>query len=146
MDAKEEAVGAYSSGSNGDVPTPVVVRRTRSKRRRGVGQPTVAASDSSSASGVESGVTDEEEDMANCLILLAQGSGGGAKCVSRRVAEVEATGGGRTGLCVYECKTCNKCFPSFQALEVTGRATRSLRWWRLQRKESRGLWRKAVSR
>ncbi|KAL0347136.1 UNVERIFIED_CONTAM: Zinc finger protein ZAT5 [Sesamum calycinum] len=44
---------------------------------------------------------EEEEDMANCLILLAKGQ---AQKFSHPVAEV------------YQCKTCNKSFPSFQAL------------------------------
>lgn len=38
--------------------------------------------------------TEEDEDLANCLILLARGN--------------------RTN--VYECKTCTRTFPSFQAL------------------------------
>lgn len=47
---------------------------------------------------------EEEEDMANCLILLAQG------CHSRKVQEKAALSS------VYQCKTCNRCFASFQAL------------------------------
>lgn len=43
---------------------------------------------------------EEEEDMANCLILLAKGQG------QRPAAAAEA----------YQCKTCSKSFPSFQAL------------------------------
>lgn len=58
--------------------------------------------------------TEEEEDMANCLILLAQGGGRdwprGDDGSGRRLAE------GKVGVYVYECKTCNRCFPSFQAL------------------------------
>ncbi|CAM8970555.1 unnamed protein product [Rhodiola kirilowii] len=46
----------------------------------------------------DSVVTEEEKDMAECLILLA--SGGGKKRI-------------KLG---YECKTCEKTFPSFQAL------------------------------
>ncbi|GLT92304.1 hypothetical protein SLE2022_101450 [Rubroshorea leprosula] len=48
--------------------------------------------------------TEEEEDMANCLMLLAQGQ--------RPKTEPLTTTAG----CVYQCKTCNRCFPSFQAL------------------------------
>lgn len=72
--------------------------------------------------------TEEEEDMANCLILLAQGQsrespkqaeedhgGGGVyKINSRRF--LEAAAAGKAGYCVYECKTCSRTFPSFQAL------------------------------
>nr|QHR96996.1 zinc finger protein ZAT5-like protein [Isodon rubescens] len=44
---------------------------------------------------------EEEEDMANCLILLAKGQG---QRPSQPAAEA------------YQCKTCSKSFPSFQAL------------------------------
>ncbi|CAI0469387.1 unnamed protein product [Linum tenue] len=53
---------------------------------------------SSAQSSAESTCT-EEEDMANCLILLAQG---------RRSQQ--------RGVFVYQCKTCDRCFSSFQAL------------------------------
>ncbi|CAI0469386.1 unnamed protein product [Linum tenue] len=56
-----------------------------------------AATNSGSNSSAESTCT-EEEDMANCLILLAQG---------RR---------SQRGVFVYQCKTCDRCFSSFQAL------------------------------
>lgn len=60
--------------------------------------------------------TEEEEDMANCLILLAQGQSRDDetyKFTSRRYLEGTA---GKTGIYVYECRTCNRTFPSFQAL------------------------------
>ncbi|KAK9126571.1 hypothetical protein Scep_015417 [Stephania cephalantha] len=96
--------------------------------------------------------TEEEEDMANCLILLAQGTQG---CPRRRIIDddyrinpskrlnigvgdddgmvnncnnklgnrkVVGGGGGsgegknNNGFYLYKCKTCNRCFPSFQAL------------------------------
>ncbi|KAD3337555.1 hypothetical protein E3N88_33075 [Mikania micrantha] len=44
----------------------------------------------------------EEEDMANCLILLAQSQSSHPPH--------------KSGLYVYECKTCNRGFSSFQAL------------------------------
>ncbi|KAM3217623.1 hypothetical protein T459_22545 [Capsicum annuum] len=47
----------------------------------------------------------EEEDMANCLILLAQGHN-----FQKSSAQSPMT------LDVYQCKTCNRSFPSFQAL------------------------------
>ncbi|KAJ7947891.1 Zinc finger protein [Quillaja saponaria] len=72
--------------------------------------------------------TEEEEDMANCLILLAQG--GGPKQIgniykvekfssSPKFADIATTITStttKTGFYVYECKTCNRTFPSFQAL------------------------------
>ncbi|KAL0333401.1 UNVERIFIED_CONTAM: Zinc finger protein ZAT5 [Sesamum angustifolium] len=56
---------------------------------------------------------EEEEDMANCLILLAKGprdqkQAAVAAAVNRGPAAAAAE--------VYQCKTCNKSFPSFQAL------------------------------
>ncbi|EEF38669.1 zinc finger protein ZAT5 [Ricinus communis] len=73
--------------------------------------------------------TEEEEDMANCLILLAQGDGpriidesnnNGTrmeKFSSRKFSQVStATNTNKAGFYVYECKTCNRSFPSFQAL------------------------------
>ncbi|POO01791.1 TFIIH C1-like domain containing protein [Trema orientale] len=74
--------------------------------------------------------TEEEEDMANCLILLAQGYHG--RRTRSPDPDFQATtaavagainksgggggGGGGGGLYVYQCKTCDRCFPSFQAL------------------------------
>ncbi|KAI3826169.1 hypothetical protein L1987_00214 [Smallanthus sonchifolius] len=53
----------------------------------------------------------EEEDMANCLILLAQGQ---SSSPPRQTGAVKVA---RTpGFYVYECKTCYKGFSSFQAL------------------------------
>ncbi|KAI3679467.1 hypothetical protein L2E82_51378 [Cichorium intybus] len=73
--------------------------------------------------------TEEDEDMANCLIMLAQSVSPvkeeksdqirqkTEKLSSRRFTEMATTtAGGKSGLYVYECKTCNRTFPSFQAL------------------------------
>ncbi|KAI3461365.1 hypothetical protein Pfo_018028 [Paulownia fortunei] len=70
--------------------------------------------------------TEEDEDMANCLILLARGSSPpqveeGIKAAenkfsSRKFTEMATTTNGKVGIYVYECKTCNRTFPSFQAL------------------------------
>ncbi|GMH07889.1 hypothetical protein Nepgr_009729 [Nepenthes gracilis] len=74
--------------------------------------------------------SEEEEEMANCLILLAQGQSrrspppnqatvdaAGCKFTSRKFMETGAsTETGKVGCHVYECKTCSKTFPSFQAL------------------------------
>ncbi|KAA8544139.1 hypothetical protein F0562_022225 [Nyssa sinensis] len=68
---------------------------------------------------------EEDEDMANCLILLAQGVGPRQeeeeevkieKFSSRRFTEMSTITTGKAGFYVYECKTCNRTFPSFQAL------------------------------
>ncbi|CAN1252863.1 Zinc finger protein ZAT5 [Linum perenne] len=53
--------------------------------------------------------------MANCLILLAQGLHGTESSRRKRVAGVENSAGDGKFV-VYDCKTCNRSFPSFQAL------------------------------
>ncbi|CAK9140154.1 unnamed protein product [Ilex paraguariensis] len=80
---------------------------------------------SPTTSGEISTSTVEDEDMANCLILLAQGGWPRhieedevkiEKFNSRRFTEMVTTTTGKAGFYVYECKTCNRTFPSFQAL------------------------------
>ncbi|KAE8717252.1 tankyrase-2-like [Hibiscus syriacus] len=56
--------------------------------------------------------TAEDEDMANCLILLARGQT--RKSPPQPVSF--ATSKTVSGVYVHQCKTCNRCFPSFQAL------------------------------
>ncbi|KAG0497751.1 hypothetical protein HPP92_002442 [Vanilla planifolia] len=114
MDAQEEAVGSRSSSSAGEGRGLVIARRRRTKRRRTI----VPAASSSASSAEESGVTDEEEDMANCLIPSPRAAEGTGRD-ERREQEVHGGGsqwGDRAGFYVYECKTCKKCFSSFQAL------------------------------
>uniref|UniRef100_A0A5B7A982 Putative zinc finger protein ZAT5 n=1 Tax=Davidia involucrata TaxID=16924 RepID=A0A5B7A982_DAVIN len=54
--------------------------------------------------------TKEDEDMANCLILLAQGGVGPTQVEEDSEIKTEKFS------YIYECKTCNRTFPSFQAL------------------------------
>jgi DNA-directed RNA polymerase subunit RPC12/RpoP len=74
-------------------------------------------------------VTEEDEDMALCLMLLAHGGTGRAgpsSSSSPVVVAADSTvkegkfrsrrAAGADGEFVYECRTCGKCFPSFQAL------------------------------
>ncbi|KAK3034958.1 hypothetical protein RJ639_033336 [Escallonia herrerae] len=72
--------------------------------------------------------TEEDEDTTKCLILLSQGTkndnlmdedrGGtpSSKFTSKRYLETPTSGNGKVGIYVYECKTCYRTFPSFQAL------------------------------
>ncbi|XP_044462173.1 zinc finger protein ZAT5-like [Mangifera indica] len=53
--------------------------------------------------------TEEEEDMANCLILLAQGRSFERKVFTDDDHHHQLVEN-------YQCKTCNRCFSSFQAL------------------------------
>lgn len=103
------------------------VKGKRTKRQR-LQLSSMAAGPSSSFSlEFSESATDEEEDMANCLILLAQGGHmpepivteeptTAMKATSRRFAEAATTTGGKAGVYAYECKTCGKCFSTFQAL------------------------------
>ncbi|MBA0767454.1 hypothetical protein Gotri_016335 [Gossypium trilobum] len=60
------------------------------------------------------GSTEEEEEMANCLIMLAQSDGPKRSTVEAKFKIATKTNKGE--LYVHECKTCNRSFPSFQAL------------------------------
>ncbi|CDY58436.1 BnaC03g71210D [Brassica napus] len=78
---------------------------------------------------------EEDQDVANCLILLSQGhsfpqhnqqlkiphqeinNNNTYRFSSRRFLETSSSnGGGKSGYYVYQCKTCDRTFPSFQAL------------------------------
>ncbi|KAG6475020.1 zinc finger protein ZAT11-like [Zingiber officinale] len=91
-------------------------KRTKRRRRHRQAEP------SPSTASSESIVTEEEEDMANCLILLARGrcaAGGWPPLRECSAAEKQRIDRGVTDSAaagVFECKTCNKRFASFQAL------------------------------
>lgn len=72
---------------------------------RGFGSPTTSVELAES--------TEEDEDMANCLILLARGQTGKLAPEPVSTATTSKT---MTATYVHQCKTCNRCFPSFQAL------------------------------
>lgn len=113
--------------------TQMIIKGKRTKRQRPMSPFGLAGTSSSSSAcgGTQGGgeeygnsftsasyeSTEEEEDMANCLILLAQGCDVVPKQTSSTVeATAISTHVGRAGFYVYECKTCNRTFPSFQAL------------------------------
>ncbi|XP_073273901.1 zinc finger protein ZAT5 [Primulina huaijiensis] len=112
----------------------IVVKGKRTKRPRpsysttssggdgGGGEIWSTVSSPTTSSGISTS-TEEDEDMANCLILLARGGfppgemAAPEKFVSRKFTEMSATANGsKVGIFVYECKTCSRTFPSFQAL------------------------------
>ncbi|KAM0892499.1 hypothetical protein ACQ4PT_025718 [Festuca glaucescens] len=121
------------AGDHGDARPPVAVcKGKRSKRQRVHAVPPVIAEaeSSSSVKGWRRSGADqqEDEDMALCLMLLARGGKSGpssspvviapdaaessvkeGKFRSRRPADC-------AGEFVFECRTCGRCFPSFQAL------------------------------
>ncbi|KAF5751580.1 zinc finger family protein [Tripterygium wilfordii] len=141
MDAQEEYIGSNDH-------THQIVKRKRTKRQRSSSPIGVTAVTSSSSCGGGGAVvedygsitspttssdiyegTEEEEDMANCLIMLAQGDFPPPQVVrdgqirkekfnARKFAEIASltTAANKAGFYAYECKTCNRSFPSFQAL------------------------------
>ncbi|KAI3472655.1 hypothetical protein Pfo_029176 [Paulownia fortunei] len=100
---------------------------------------TLRRSPTVSAASSEESTTTEEVDTARCLILLSRGhfsthpsndnhpqhpkhnSNSSSRRYAEAVTNATAAYGGATkaaggGACVYTCKTCNRAFPSFQAL------------------------------
>ncbi|XP_058079674.1 zinc finger protein ZAT5 [Magnolia sinica] len=127
MDFPEEVMGNTTQPD-----TTHIVKGKRSKRQRLLlqvpssssvvadsNEDTHLPSPTTSAEHSEA-TTEEEEDMANCLILLAQGQTRDRPQFEDNRTEaataVIPTPIGNGGFYVYECKTCNRCFPSFQAL------------------------------
>ncbi|XP_027342577.1 zinc finger protein ZAT5 [Abrus precatorius] len=114
--------------------TTQIAKGKRTKRRVRPLSPCATAMTSSCSSGGGSfssttfeGTDQEEEDMANCLILLAQGRGGDDSDHKHHQQQLEHVhgvdvktnsnmGSTKINFYVYECKTCNRTFPSFQAL------------------------------
>lgn len=116
MKSQEEVVG-YKDLTQ-------IIKGKRTKRQRLPSPLRLAMASTSSSDGPTTSAeftesTEEEEDMANCLILLAQGRHAGklsdlaTTTTSNKTAAVAV---GAAGLYAYQCKTCNRCFPSFQAL------------------------------
>lgn len=144
------------SSSNDQYQNNQIVKGKRTKRQRSTSPFGFAVTDSSSSgnnSGADesyysnnnnnnsvmsfpttSGESTEEEDqdMANCLIMLAQGDDRSRQInqeniIDDKVQKFNASRkfttavtsnnkAGAGGFYVYECKTCNRSFPSFQAL------------------------------
>ncbi|KMZ64245.1 Zinc finger family protein [Zostera marina] len=111
---------AVYDGSVDDYSSHSIMKGKRTKRRRNFNRSPMSTttttttvsttSSGSDISGSRNSTDDtitkkeeEDEEMANCLILLAQGRG-------------LITGDTDIGRCVYQCTTCDKSFPSFQAL------------------------------
>ncbi|XP_074572413.1 zinc finger protein ZAT5-like [Curcuma longa] len=104
-----ELAEEYRNGFNDQSARGVVIRGgTRTKRGRCVDHLPAAGTTTTTTSS-SSGVTEEEEEeeeyMANCLMLLSRG-----------LVEGSVTPAWRCRSGGYECRTCNKSFPSFQAL------------------------------
>ncbi|WVY96717.1 hypothetical protein V8G54_028868 [Vigna mungo] len=94
----------------------IIIKPKHNKRQRAPSPPTFANPTSTSIDSATTSTTtipfesiEEEQDMVNCLILLAQGT--------HHVAPDQNINHRRsTNPRVFRCKTCNKCFPSFQSL------------------------------
>ncbi|KZV26027.1 Nucleic acid binding protein [Dorcoceras hygrometricum] len=116
MQGEEEAVimikGKRSKRPRPSSPLGLAILATSSSsttdRHGGGGSVSVEFSGCSAYSGDQltpSSADEEDEDLAHCLILLS-GGGQSRESSQPRVAVAE----------LYQCKTCNKSFPSFQAL------------------------------
>ncbi|KFK32333.1 hypothetical protein AALP_AA6G228200 [Arabis alpina] len=111
-----------------------IIKGKRTKRQRSSSSTFVVAvtSTSSSAGGggravsdeynsvvsspVTTDCTEEEEDMAICLIMLARGLVPSPDLKNSRKTDKILHQKISSSFYVYECKTCNRTFPSFQAL------------------------------
>ncbi|KAF2300692.1 hypothetical protein GH714_015184 [Hevea brasiliensis] len=125
MEAQEEFMGSN------DLSQIVKGKRTKRLRSSSSAEEHGSISSPTSCSEIYES-TEEEEDMANCLILLAQGDGPrqqlmndennsrmenlGARKFPDASTNTTTTTTNKAGFYVYECKTCNRSFPSFQAL------------------------------
>ncbi|KAF7147155.1 hypothetical protein RHSIM_Rhsim03G0112400 [Rhododendron simsii] len=105
----------------------LIAKRRRTKRQTPQSPIPVSIStsgndDGSNGDNFNYSPTEEEEEMANCLILLAQGNSSNhpssighdhdqteSKFTSKRISEAGND-------VMYQCKTCDRAFPSFQAL------------------------------
>ncbi|TKY52989.1 Zinc finger protein ZAT5 [Spatholobus suberectus] len=109
--------------------TQMIIKGKRTKRQRAPSPLRLAMPNSSSSStnnSIDSATTSpvtttielrEEEDMANCLILLAQGRHHvTAPTPHHNNNNNNNNNNDKSSLYLYQCKTCNRCFPSFQAL------------------------------
>ncbi|GFS45804.1 C2H2-type zinc finger family protein [Actinidia rufa] len=74
-----------------------------------VGQNSSGTITTSSAATSSHSNREEDQDMANCLIILAQGQNRNLPLPTRPTNKA-------AGVFLYQCKTCDRCFPSFQAL------------------------------
>ncbi|KAK1409639.1 hypothetical protein QVD17_36168 [Tagetes erecta] len=131
-----------TTNDNINAPT-TITKRKRTKRQRPTSLfPSHSSTsnnpiNSSSPSFSNSPATPEDQDTANCLILLSKGHKlspcsnsnsnnnsnmrhlSGYKFNSKRYIQTSTdttTTTGLAGVYVYECKTCNRTFSSFQAL------------------------------
>ncbi|KAK4255165.1 hypothetical protein QN277_008196 [Acacia crassicarpa] len=109
MDATTEQLVGPPKGKRTKRHRPFSSALTHSTSSSASADDYTASFNSSASTAFDSAVDEEEEDMANCLILLAQSGDASHK-------EPPATTKNISGFYVYECKTCNKSFSSFQAL------------------------------
>ncbi|XP_021766394.1 zinc finger protein ZAT5-like [Chenopodium quinoa] len=113
-----------SGGGGGDGGAVVVLASTRGgdncSDNNSYGSSSSGASPSDEHDIMSEVTTTEEEDMANCLILLAQGIERKVSHIIKSKTKINNNNNTSTtstsNISTYECKTCNKAFPSFQAL------------------------------
>ncbi|GJS41605.1 zinc finger protein ZAT5-like protein [Tanacetum coccineum] len=130
---KANAISVGSSGedrSRKDQAT--IIKRKRTKRPRpaivthsSTSYNAINSSPSSSSNFLATSTTTEDEDTANCLILLSKGHDIVSSTKNTNDVSFDPkfnskkyiqTSTNDPGMYVYECKTCSRTFPSFQAL------------------------------
>ncbi|AAG51397.1 putative transcription factor C2H2 family [Arabidopsis thaliana] len=152
-DAEEESTSLVSKEKSlNDEINNNNIKNNNNTLINGVTSSSSASSSSNNNATLKATADEEDQDMANCLILLAQGhslphlqpqphpqqqtrqlmmsyqdsgnnNNNAYRSSSRRFLETSSSngtttngGGGRAGYYVYQCKTCDRTFPSFQAL------------------------------
>ncbi|KAL1313787.1 hypothetical protein HN51_040445 [Arachis hypogaea] len=116
---EEEHVVRSNKNNNND-HMQIMMKGKRTKRQRlpsplRLAMAMPSSTSSTSSFGLDTPTTtartededNNDEDMANCLILLAQGGGGRGTRHNNKKESI---------FNLYDCKTCNRSFPSFQAL------------------------------
>ncbi|KAF5770644.1 putative transcription factor C2H2 family [Helianthus annuus] len=132
MDIPPQTTTTTTPTPNDGIPnnptTTTILKRKRTKRQRPTTNLTHSSTsyNPSNSSPPSYSTTTEDEDTANCLILLSKGhnniihspienfSDSCYKFNSKRY--IQTSTDTTTGTYVYECKTCSRTFPSFQAL------------------------------
>ncbi|XP_076902262.1 zinc finger protein ZAT5-like [Bidens hawaiensis] len=124
-----EFMAEYTEDTSRDRALQIIKRkRTKRQRQRPCSPFRVPKNSGNSSTNVHCSIdnsthdqsleisTQEDEDMANCLIMLAQ-SEAKTDQIHQKTEKLRANNDdNNSGYYVHECKTCNRSFPSFQAL------------------------------
>uniref|UniRef100_A0A803MGP9 C2H2-type domain-containing protein n=1 Tax=Chenopodium quinoa TaxID=63459 RepID=A0A803MGP9_CHEQI len=120
MESTEEEFSSFTTKGRRTKRQRSLLAATASSNNNSYGSSSSGASPSDEHDIMSEVTTTEEEDMANCLILLAQGIERKVSHIIKSKTKINNNNNTSTtstsNISTYECKTCNKAFPSFQAL------------------------------